>query len=220
MLETDDLIRQLAMEVRPVRRLAAPSIRTAHWFALTLPAVAAIVMLMSPREDLAQKVVELRFLVEQAAALATALTAAYAAFCLTVPGHNRIVMLIPGIPLALWLGSLGQGCVQDRLLYGKDAFLLYPDWVCFPAIVLVGSVPAIAMMMMLRRGAALAPGITMGLGALAAAALGNFGLRLFHYQDASLMVLVWQFGSVALLSALAGSAGSRVLTWAHSRRSL
>jgi len=51
---------------------------------------------------------------------------------------------------------------------------------------------------------------------LAAAAIGNFGLRLFHTQDAALMVLVWQVGSVALLAALAGLTGHRLLRWPHA----
>jgi hypothetical protein len=55
--------------------------------------------------------------------------------------------------------------------------------------------------------------MTVMLGALAAAALGNVGLRLFHPQDASLMILVWQFGSVALLSIRAGWGGHRILDW-------
>ena len=59
----------------------------------------------------------------------------------------------------------------------------------------------------------MAPRLTITLGALAAAALGNFGLRLFHYQDASFIVLVWQFGSVAILSLLAAWAGRRILQW-------
>jgi hypothetical protein len=84
---------------------------------------------------------------------------------------------------------------------------------CLPAIVLVGAFPAVAMAVMLRRGAPLTPFATMALGGLAAAALGDFGLRLFHAQDASLMVLVWQFGTVFVLSAFAGWAGRYLLSW-------
>jgi hypothetical protein len=72
------------------------------------------------------------------------------------------------------------------------------------------------MVFMLRRGAPLAPHATGALGGLAAAALGDFGLRFFHPQDASLMVLVWQFGAVVLLSALAGTVRHRILHWRHT----
>jgi len=80
--------------------------------------------------------------------------------------------------------------------------------------VLVGAIPAITMVVMLRRGAPLMPSTTAALGGLAAAGLGNFGLRLFHTQDASLMVLVWQVGSVFVLAALAAGVGRYILNWA------
>jgi hypothetical protein len=87
------------------------------------------------------------------------------------------------------------------------------DLFCFPAIVLVGMVPAVAIAFMLRRGAPLVPYLTAALGGLAAAGLGSFGLRLFHSQDASLMILVWQFGTVVLLTCLSGVFGRYLLNW-------
>jgi hypothetical protein len=48
---------------------------------------------------------------------------------------------------------------------------------------------------------------------LAAAGLGDFGLRLFHPQDANVMVLVWQVGTVFILTAIAAWAGHYLLNW-------
>jgi hypothetical protein len=48
---------------------------------------------------------------------------------------------------------------------------------------------------------------------LAAAGLGSFGLRLFHVEDAGLMILVWQVGTVFLLTAMAAGAGRYLLNW-------
>jgi hypothetical protein len=62
-----------------------------------------------------------------------------------------------------------------------------------------------------RRVAPLRPARTLALGALAAAALGDFGLRLFHPIDASIMVLIWQAGSVLLLVAIGAAAGPWLL---------
>jgi hypothetical protein len=151
--------------------------------------------------------------VEQVAALATGVTAATAAFATVIPGYDRKFFLLPVLPLAIWLGSLGQGCVQAWIELGPAGSSLRPDWFCFPAIVLVGAVPAIAMAVMLRRGAPLTPHMTTALGGLAAAGLGDFGLRLFHPQDASLMVLVWQVGTVFILTAMAAWAGHYLLNW-------
>jgi hypothetical protein len=178
---------------------------------------------MSPRSDLPSKVSDVRFMIEQVAALATGITAALAAFATVVPGHNRKLLLLPVLPLAFWLGSLGQGCIQDWSRLGPQGLSLQPDWFCFPAIMFTGSVPAFVIAAMLRRGAPLSPHVTTALGGLAAAGLGNFGLRLFHPQDASGMVLVWQFGAVLIVSAVAGWARGYWLNWrgivAAARRS-
>lgn len=212
-METDELIGRLAGRSEPVRRLAAPWKRTVVWIALAAPYMVLIVVAMSPRADLIAKASDARFLVEMLAALATGVSAAVAAFASTIPGLNRKYLLLPALPMAVWLGSLGQGCVRDWMKFGPEGLSLQPDWFCFPAIVLVGAVPAVTMAIMLRRGAPLTPFATAALGGLAAAGLGNFGLRFFHAQDASLMVLVWQVGSVMVLSALAGSAGRYFLNW-------
>lgn len=215
-MRTEDLIDRLSADAAPVRPLASPLRRLALWLCVAVPAVAMVVVVMSPRPDLGPKLAEGRYLVEQGAALATALLAAFAAFSAGVPGRSRRVLAWPLVPLGLWLASLGEGCVTAWLRLGADGLELRPDWECFPAIVMTGAVPGAAMVAMIRRGAPLMPRVTVALGALAAAALGNVGLRLFHLQDASLMILVWQFGTVAALSLLGGGFGGRLLRWRHA----
>ena len=171
---------------------------------------------MSPRDDLAAKLSEIRFLVEQGAAFATAVLAAIAAFSLGIPGRSRWWAVLPLPALGLWLASLGQGCWRAWVELGAAGLVLRPDFVCFPAIVAAGAVPGVVMVLMLRRGAPLAPRLAVMLVALAAAALGDFGLRLFHPQDASVMILVWQIGTVALLSLLGNMVGPRLLVWRRS----
>jgi len=212
-MDTDTLVDRLAQGLEPVRRLRPPWMRTAAWCLVALSYVALIVVVVSPREDLMAKAFDWRYAVEQSAAFATALAAATAAFATTIPGHDRRLVLLPLLPLAVWLGTLGQGCLQDWVHFGTNGLVFSPDWFCFPAIVMVGAVPAIAMTVMLRRGAPLTPHLTAALGGLAAAGLANFGLRLFHTQDASLMVLVWQVGSVVILATLCAFAGRRLMNW-------
>jgi len=212
-MNTDELIERLAQTAEPVSRLRPPPTRTALWFALAIPYVALVVVVMSPRSDLFAKLSDPAYLVEQSAALATGITAGLAAFASIVPGFDRRILLLPILPFAIWFGSLGFGCLRSWIQFGPDGLSLQPDWFCFPAILLVGVVPAIAMALMLRRGVPLTPQVSTALGGLAAAGLGNFGLRLFHPQDASIMVLVWQMGTVFVLTALAGWAGHLLLDW-------
>ena len=216
-MRTEDLIDTLISQAVAVRPLSSPFRRAALWLCLASPWVAMIVFVMAPRPDLGMKLSDGRYLIEQGGAVATALLAAFAAFSTGTPGRSRWTPTLPLIPLALWLASLGEGCVTSWLHMGPAGLELHPDWRCFPAIALTGAAPGAAMVMMLRQVAPLTPQLPVALGAHASAALGNAGLRLFHPQDASLMVLVWQFGSVALLTVVGSGVGGRVLRWRHAQ---
>jgi hypothetical protein len=210
---TEKLIQRLTDSAYPVSPLPAPWIRVILWLSVSVPYIVLVVYVMSPRADLMAKAVEARFLIEQGAALATGIAAAIAAVACTIPGYSRKILILPMLSLAVWLGALGQGCLSAWAQFGADGLFVKPDWYCFPAIVLVGSIPAVTMTAMLRRGAPLMPHTAVALGGLAAAGLGNFGLRLFHPQDASVMVLIWQFGTVAILACAAGACGHYLLNW-------
>ena len=212
-MNTEKLFQRLSECAEPVRPLRHSSIRTAAWLALSIPYVALVVFMMSPRADLVEKISDFRFVLEQGAALATGISAVTLAFATSSPGRNHKFFFVPMLPLAVWLGSLIQRCLIDWMQLGPNDFWFQPDWIYFPAILLVGALPAIAMAVMLRRGATFTPYMTAALGGLAAAGLGNFGLRLFHPQDVSLIVLVWQVGAVIVLSTLAGCIGRYYLNW-------
>ncbi|MBI4473135.1 MAG: DUF1109 family protein [Acidobacteria bacterium] len=211
--DTDGLIRRLAEKIEPVRPLSHPWVRTAAWLALSVPYIAVVVLLINPRQDLSLKIWDPRYVIEQAAAIAVGIAAAAAAFTTTIPGYNSRFLMLPALPLVAWLGMLGHGCIQDWIQFGLDGLSVRPDWLCLPVIALIGAFPATAIAVMLRRGAPLTPHLTAALGGLAAAGLGGFGLRLIHPEDASVTVLVWQVGSVFVLSALAGGVGRYLLNW-------
>ena len=212
-MQTNDLIQQLANKTSLVHFLPSTPVRLAKWLAISVPAVLAMLLIMPPRPDLAQKLAEPRFLIEELAALATCLAAAVAALSIGVPGSSRRFLWLPVLPLLVWFLTLGHGCVSSWLRLGPDGLRLTPEWECLPVIMMTGAIPAIAMALMIRRGAPLMPRTTVALGALAAAALANVALRLFHSQDASLMVLVWQFGTVAMVTVLGGGIGNSLLHW-------
>ena len=210
---TDALIARLAQDAQPVHPLPHPARRMLAWAAVALGFGMAMVWAIGPRPDLTERLGDARFLLEQGAALATGLAAAAAALSMTVPGASPLLRLLPVAPGAVWVGTLSVGCLRDWGRLGPEGLAITPDPACLFYIALIGSLPALVLLSMLRRGAPLAPRWTILLAALAAAGLGNFALRFFHMQDAALMVLVWQVGSVALLAGLAGLAGRQLLPW-------
>src|SRR5262245_53931044 len=123
-----------------------------------------------------------------------------AAFCAGVPRRPLWERVASAISLLVWLGTLSMGCLEDILSPSPQSLEFQTDWACLPGIVMIGLVPGVAMALMLRRGAPMAPVLSVGLGGLAASALADFGLRLSRQQDASLMVIVWQVGTVAMLT--------------------
>lgn len=212
-MDSAKLMNALAEEAQPVRRLRPPFVRMAMWLLLSSLWVALIVAVMGVRTDLDTRLVDTRWLIEQGATLFTGLMAAVAAFCAVVPGRPRWERALPLLPASLWLGALALGCYQAWVATGDLMAQFAPDWQCFPGIVVTGFGPAVLMVLMLRRGAPISPRISIALGALAASAIADFGLRLFHPQDVSIMVLVWQVGTVFLLSAIAGMSGRTILRW-------
>ena len=209
-METNELITRLTADLKPVRPLRPPWARAGLWLVLALSCVAALVW-GTLNVDAALVTSDARFMVEEAATLATALTAAYAAFASAVPGFDRRLLLLPLVPLAGWLASIGQGCLQDWIQLGTDGLAIRPDWDCLLLATMIGVVPAAAIIAMLRAAPPLRPRATLALAALAVAALANFGLQFAHVHDASIMVLTWHLGGAAVFSALGGWLGERIL---------
>lgn len=217
-MKTEELVQSLASSAAPVKPVDAPGKRLLRWLGLGLPYALAVALVAGLRPDLWQKMTDPLWALEQAAAFVTAILAAYAALSLTIPGRSARIMWLPAPSLLVWLATLGAGCLRSWVRLGPEGLAFAPELECLPSIALVGLVPSLVIFLMVRKGAPLSPGPTLALAALAAASLGHVGHSLFHAQDASVMVLVWHFGSVAILSFVAGLMGRHALGWPRHDR--
>jgi len=216
-MQPEELVKILAAGAKPVRRLSSPMVRLLIWLGVSVAYAALVVWLMGVRPDLPSKLADTRFAVELAATFMTSVLAAAAAFCAGCPGRPIWERFAPLPALGLWFWSLGEGCWRTFAASGAEGLSFRLDLLCLPSIMLVSVVPGALMLKMIRQGAPIAPVATTALAALAAGALGATALRLFHAQDASVMVLVWQFGSVALLAGLGALTGRQLLRWPAPR---
>ena len=212
-MDTDTLIRELAERSQPVRSLAPPWVRAAAWLAIAVPSALLVVIMMPGRGDWVSRLLMPRVIGEEVFALATGILAAIAAFASTVPGYNRNVLFLPLVPLVLWLGGLGQSSVRAWFQLTSQGFSMRSEWVCLAATIMAGAGPAIAMAVMLRRGAPLTPRLSVLLGGLAVAGLGNLGVCVTHHAYSNVLVLVWHVGIVVVLTGLVGSTGRYLLSW-------
>jgi len=199
MIDTPELIEALVADARPVRRLFPPVLRAALWLLLPALIFALLALGQGVRPDLAQQLQRPAFVVGIAAALATGVLAAVASFMLNLPDRSRRWGWLPLPTLALWVTAIGQSCLTNWVEMGPDGMQLGESARCL-ATVLVTSLPlSLAMFAMLRRGSLLRADAVMPMGGLAVAAMSAAALSFFHSLDASVMVLVSNLGTAALI---------------------
>jgi hypothetical protein len=212
-VSTPDLIRSLADQLAPVTPLRPPWLRSLIWLAMAAAVVAIVAVYHGLRPDLATKLRDPAFLVQVAAALMTGLTAAVAAFHLSLPDRSDAWLYLPLPSLGLWLSGIGYGCLTNWIALTGTGSTPGESGRCLATIVLTSLPLSLLMLIMLRHAGPIRPVTTAGLGGLAVAAFAASALSLLHGVDASLEVLIWNFGTVALFVPLGGVAGCRLFSF-------
>ena len=216
MTKTPDLIDTLVQDATPVRRLRPPLVRAGLWLAFAAIVLGLIAIAHGLRPDFSDCMRQPLFVVGMLGALATGISAAVASFQLSLPDSSRLWIILPLPALALWVVTIGYGCLTDWVSIGPDSVRLGEAIRCF-ATLLMTSVPlSIAMLAMLRYTALLRPLEVSVLGGLAVAAVTAFALSLFHDLDATVMILLWNLGAAALIASLGSFFGRSMLTWMAS----
>ena len=217
MTKTPDLIDALVETATPVRRLRPPIIRAGLWLAFAAIMLGLIAIAHGLRPDFFDRVRQPLFVLSMLGALATSILAAVASFRLSLPDSSRLWIVLPLPALALWVATIGYGCLTDWVSMDPDGVHMGEAVRCF-ATLLMTSVPlSIAMLVMLRYAALLRPLEVSVTGGLAVAALTAFALSLFHDLDATVMILIWNLGAAALIAALGSLFGRSILEWMASR---
>jgi hypothetical protein len=214
---TPDLIESLVERAIPVRRLRPPLLRALTWLALAGVVLALLAVAHGVRSDLAAHLGQPAFVLAVAAALATGVLAAIAAFMISVPDRSRWWLVLPAPALAVWVATIGYGCLTDWVDIGPDGVRLGETARCFATVVLTGVPLSIAMLVMLRHAAWLRPDAVIVTGALAVAAFTSAALSLLHDLDATVMILVWNLGTAALITGLGGVFGRGLFRVTASR---
>ena len=217
MITTPDLIELLVASAAPVRRLRPPLARAAGWLLFAALILALLAVSHGVRPDLELRLEQPVFVIGIAASLATGVLAAFASFIVSVPDRSRRWLLLPAPTLLVWLTTVGYGCLTAWVSIGPGGISLGETAQCFATLVLVGAPLSLAMLVMLRYAALLAPTPVAITGSLAVAAMTSTALSLFHPLDATVMVLIWNLGTAALLVALGGLYGRRMFSWVAPR---
>ncbi len=204
------LVEALAGRLEPVRPLPAPAIRATLW----LGAALLVGLFLAAEVDTASFMLRLHvpdLALAAFGAVATAVTAAYAAFATSVPGRSGRWALLPLPPLTLWIGASGMGCLRDWIAPGADVPGAHTVAGCFSFLICVSVPLSVLIVVMLRRACPLRPNLTAALGGLAVAAAAAALLMPVHPHDATATDLLIHAAAVAIVIALNGLAGGRLL---------
>lgn len=193
----EPLIRELAADLAPVRRLAHPLRRAAFWLG-TVALVAVILAVFADRTAVERRLTAAPDMwLAVAGSILTAVLATAAAFQLSLPDRKPIWALLPVPAVVLWVGASGLGCLRTWLIPGTHDASLAEAKDCFLFIVGVSIPLSILLFMMLRRGCPLRPNLMGAVGGLAVAAASATLLNFFHPFDAAATDLVVHLTAVA-----------------------
>jgi len=212
-ITTPDLIDSLVANAAPVRRLAPPVARAAGWLLFAALMLALLAVSHEVRPDLALRLRQPEFVIGIAASLATGVLAAIASFLVSIPDRSRMWLLLPLPALFVWVLTIGYGCLTNWVSLQPGSLPLGDEAGCFALLVLTGVPLSLAMLVMLRHAALLAPTRVAISGGLAVAGVTATALSIFHNHDASALILIWNLGTAALLVALGGTFGRRMFSW-------
>jgi hypothetical protein len=217
LITTPDLINALAADATPVRPLRPPLTRAVAWFTFAVVVLTLLAVARGLRPDLAERLRQPAFIVGIVAAIATGISAAVAAFALSLPDRSRLWLLLPAPGLIVWVATIGYGCLTNWLSVGPEGLRFGEAIRCFATLVLTSVPLSLAMFMMVRHAALLQPTAAIMTGSLSVAAITATALSLFHNLDATVMILIWNLGTSALIIALACAVGPRMFSWVSRR---
>jgi len=207
------LIRDLATDLVPVRRLRPPSVRALTWLAV----VAVMAIMFAVIGDLSALGLRLSAAPDMwlsvTGSTLTAILAAIAVFQLSLPDARRTWVLLPLPAALLWIVASGVGCLRTWFVPGTHAADLSEARDCL--IFIVGlAVPLSALLIiMLRRAYPLQPKLTALIAGLASAAAAATLLNFFHPFDAAATDLaVHVFAVVIVIGASWGFIGRLFVT--------
>lgn len=207
---SEDLIAALAGSARPVKRLAPPLARAALWLAIAGFVVAISVYFHGVRDDLVEELRQPREMAEWLFTLATGIGGIVAAFYVSLPDRSPRWALLAFAPGAIWLATVGFGCLVEYDAMGRAAFAWGEPWMCLRYIVEMGVPLTAVALLMLRHAGPIRPGLTMVLAALGMSGLSAAGLTFFHPEHTAWLGLIWHGAALAIVLGF-GALGAALL---------
>ncbi len=207
---TSDLIRSLAEDAKPVRRLRPPLLRAFGWLCVSGVILGALTMWHGVRPEFLDRMREVAYMVAMMSAMATGILAAVAAFMVGLPDRSPRWALLPLPSLIVWLGNLGYQCLAGWEPLPPGAVTAGAAASCLTTLIFTSLPLSLLLVGMLRHMVWFRPTGVIVLGSIAVSALTSASLAMFHPLDATAMIIGWNLGTVLIVFAVMGLA-SRIM---------
>lgn len=206
------LIGRLGTALVPVRRLPPPWLRTAGWLLLVATLATGLLMHYGADPMLRRWAATPDLAWAGIGAVITAISAAWAAFALGVPGRRAVWAWLPLPGALLWIGASGLGCLRTWIAPGTELAGVHQTADCL--LFIIGfSVPLSALLIvLLRRACPLRPVRVAVLIGLASAAASASLLEICHAFDSAATDLLTHALAVIVVMAVNAAMGGRLLS--------
>src|SRR5690242_11451634 len=206
------LIDRLGTDLVPVRRLLPPGLRTAGWLLLVAALAAGLLMHYGAGPMLRRWAATPDLAWAGIGAVITAISAAWAAFALAVPGRRTAWAWLPLPPALLWIGASGLGCLRSWIAPATRVASAHEAGDCLFFIIGFSVPLSVLLIALLRRACPLRPVLTAVLVGLASAAASASLLEICHAFDAAATDLAMHALAVGLVVAVNAALGGRLLS--------
>lgn len=196
---TSRLIAQLSRELRPVRRLLNPDARALLWIVSVFSTLGIYAGLHGLRPDIGEVFAQPAFTTEWIAALLTGVSAATAAFHLSVPGCSKRWIYIPVPATVVWVLTFVRGIFLETMSLGWDEVRIPESWSCVRFIGITSILLSVLMLWLLRHASYSRKSEIVVFSILSVAAMASANQDLFHSLHRAVSVLVWHGGTIFVL---------------------
>lgn len=208
--DIDSTINSLCSELKPVKCLC-PWKRSALLMVLAASYTFAMIMMVGFRPHVMDKMFDQAFIFEIGLALATAMSATIATFCLTLPDSQRYNMFL-GVPMTLF--GVMIFWMSDRLF--MEGFGPTPErWFtgCWIDCMLMTGLPAALVVFLVRKGASVRPFLLAFNAVLAVSIFGWIGIRFTCPYDSVGKAYFVNFMPFVVIGLVAGLFAKRLFRW-------
>lgn len=215
-MKTDDLIKKLAMDLKPVKPMISPGYMIALFVLVGFVLIGLSFIMMSVRENLFQQLSNSKIQFELVISFLLAISALSLSVFLSRPGKLSTTRKIEKVTVGfLMLVLIYDGFRVTQLNLNQIHLGLNLSGAeCFVSVLGFSILLGGAVIYWLRQGASVSPGLSGTVIGTACVAFGNVSITFFCGIDNGMHILIWHFVLPMVAAACCGLVASRIfLKW-------